>query len=191
MKFENLKVGMKIKAIDDYYVATNKSRRWVGTVTKVRDNGTFIAKTEHSISKVEEGLTYDRLRPEHFEEVVTKKKKIPLKVTNDNDIYVIYKGKVVAKATCIKDDNFNKYNKLFERLKSQQREINRLKEENESFENNMKSVLEIEKKQAVKEFAENLKRKLSNYYKSIDHYCCLVKAVNANDIDELLKEYDK
>ena len=53
----------------------------------------------------------------------------------------------------------NKYRKAFKRLKSKQREIDRLKEENESFENNMKSVLEIEKKQAVKEFAENLKRK--------------------------------
>ena len=85
----------------------------------------------------------------------------------------------------------NKYRKAFKRLKSKQREIDRLKEENESFENNMKSVLEIEKKQAVKEFAENLKRKFRNYYPSIDHYCCSVKAVNANDIDELLKEYEK
>ena len=85
----------------------------------------------------------------------------------------------------------NEYNKAFERLKSQQREIDRLKEENERFENNMKSVLEIEKKQAVKEFAEILKRKLHNYYPGIDQYCCSVKAVNANDIDELLKEYDK
>ena len=85
----------------------------------------------------------------------------------------------------------NEYNKAFERLKSQQREIDRLKEENERFGNNMKSVLEIEKKQAVKEFAEILKRKFHNYYPSIDQYCCSVKAVNANDIDELLKEYDK
>ena len=85
----------------------------------------------------------------------------------------------------------NEYNKAFERLKSQQREIDRLKEENERFENNMKSVLEIEKKQAVKEFAENLKRKFRKYYISTDNYCCSVKGVNANDIDELLKEYDK
>ena len=85
----------------------------------------------------------------------------------------------------------NKYRKAFKRLKSKQREIDRLKEENERFENNMKSVLEIEKKQAVKEFAEILKRKFHNYYPSIDQYCCSVKAVNANDIDELLKEYDK
>ena len=85
----------------------------------------------------------------------------------------------------------NEYSKAFERLKSQQQEIDRLKEENKRFENNMKSVLEIEKKQAVKEFAENLKRKFRKYYISTDNYCCSVKVVNANDIDELLKEYEK
>ena len=57
----------------------------------------------------------------------------------------------------------NKYRKAFERLKSQQREIDRLKKENESFENNMKSVLEIEKKQAVKEFAQKIKDGVADY----------------------------
>lgn len=32
-----------------------------------------------------------------------------------------------------------------------------------------------------------LKSKCHNYYPSIDHYCCSVKAVNLSDIDELLK----
>lgn len=54
-----------------------------------------------------------------------------------------------------------------------------------------KDELKQYKEQAVKEFAEILKRKFHNYYPSIDQYCCSVKAVNANDIDELLKEYDK
>lgn len=54
-----------------------------------------------------------------------------------------------------------------------------------------KDELKQYKAQAVKEFAEILKRKFHNYYSSIDQYCCSVKAVNANDIDELLKEYDK
>lgn len=36
-----------------------------------------------------------------------------------------------------------------------------------------------------------LKSKCHNYYPSIDHYCCSVKAVNLSDIDELLKEYEK
>ena len=114
MKLENLRVGMKIKAIDDYYGLTTKSREWVGTVTKICDNGTFIAKTESSVSMADKNRKYDCLRPEHFEEVVTKKKEvsmmkeIPLKVINDHDnIYVFYKGKVVAKATCREDDNFN------------------------------------------------------------------------------------
>ena len=76
-------------------------------------------------------------------------------------------------------------------ITEQEKEIDRLRAESKRFENNMKSVLEIEKKQAVKEFAENLKRKFSNYYKISGNYCCSVKAVNANDSDELLKEYEK
>ena len=35
-----------------------------------------------------------------------------------------------------------------------------------------------------------LKSKCHNYYPSIDHYCCSVKAVNLSDINELLKEYE-
>ena len=114
MKLENLRVGMMVQAVDDYYGLTVKSRKWVGTVTNICDNGTFIAKTESSISMADKNKKYDCLRPEHFEEVVTKKKKvttmkeIPLKVINDHgNIYVIYKGKVVTKATCREDDNFN------------------------------------------------------------------------------------
>lgn len=113
MKLENLRVGMKVRAIDDYYLLTTKSHKWVGTVTNVFTNGTFNARTESSVS-VDKNREYVALRPEHFEEVATKKKKvttmkeIPLKVTYDRDnIYVIYKGKVVAKATCREDDNFN------------------------------------------------------------------------------------
>lgn len=34
-----------------------------------------------------------------------------------------------------------------------------------------------------------LKSKCHNYYPSIDHYCCSVKAVNLSDIDEIIKEY--
>ena len=78
----------------------------------------------------------------------------------------------------------NEYSKAFERLKSQQREIDRLKEENERFENNMKSVLEIEKKNAVKEFAEELKVKAIKLNELECYHIC-------NLIDELLKEYDK
>lgn len=68
-------------------------------------------------------------------------------------------------------------------------EIAELKAENERFESNMKNVLEIEKKNAVKEFAERLKMKTHNYYPSIDSYCISKKAVLVSEIDELLKEY--
>lgn len=46
--------------------------------------------------------------------------------------------------------------------KEQQIEIERLKAENERFVNNMKNVLEIEKRNAVKEFAEKIERKNRN-----------------------------
>lgn len=59
-----------------------------------------------------------------------------------------------------------------------------------TYETNMKSVLEIEKKNAVKEFAEKLKKKVHNYYPSIDSYCMSRHVILVKDIDELLKEYD-
>lgn len=33
-----------------------------------------------------------------------------------------------------------------------------------------------------------LKSKCHNYYPSIDHYCCSIKAVNLSDINEFIKE---
>lgn len=67
----------------------------------------------------------------------------------------------------------------------------KLQVKNEKFEQNMKNVLEIEKKNAVKEFAEKLKKKAHNYYSSIDSYCTSRYVILVKDIDELLKEYDK
>lgn len=60
----------------------------------------------------------------------------------------------------------------------------KLKAENEQFEQNMKNVLEIEKKNAVKEFAEKLKAKYDG---------CYIVDKNRNwldfgDIDELFEE---
>lgn len=60
----------------------------------------------------------------------------------------------------------------------------------ERFLKNMKNVLEIEKRQAVKEFAEKLKRKafdkdMFNDWKGAT-YVVLVR-----EIDKLLKEYEK
>ena len=67
----------------------------------------------------------------------------------------------------------------------------KLQVKNEKFEQNMKNVLEIEKKNAVEEFAEKLKKKVHNYYPSIDSYCTSRHVILVKDIDELLKEYDK
>lgn len=44
-------------------------------------------------------------------------------------------------------------------------------------------------KEAVKEFAEKLKRECRNFYPSIDHYCCSEKAIKLADVDKLLKEF--
>lgn len=69
--------------------------------------------------------------------------------------------------------------------------FDRLEARSELFESNMKSVFEIEKKNAVKEFAERLKKKVHNYYPSIDSYCTSRHVILVKDIDELLKEYEK
>lgn len=84
--------------------------------------------------------------------------------------------------------------------------IEKREEENEQFLENMKNVLEIEKKQAVKEFAEKLKERLCVFFDenenndgSIDKALLLISiiGVRAKDgttisigmIDDLLKEY--
>ena len=112
-----------------------------------------------------------------------------------------------AKLTKAEHDR-DRYKAEIERLKAQQREIERLKDDyaklqelfaqyqmasdkeiiaqkkeaEKRFENNMKSVLEIEKKQAVKDFAEKVKKKYSLY----DDRHILYRI-----IDELLKEYEE
>lgn len=54
----------------------------------------------------------------------------------------------------------------------------------------MNAMCDIEdhRKQAVKEFAEKLKKKVHNYYPSIDSYCISRHVILVKDIDELLKE---
>lgn len=54
-----------------------------------------------------------------------------------------------------------------------------------------KAELKKYKTQAVKEFAEKLKKKVHNYYPSIDSYCTSKHVILVKDIDELLKEYEK
>ena len=47
----------------------------------------------------------------------------------------------------------------------------------------------IERK-AIEEFVEKLKKKVHNYYPSIDCYCTSKHVILVKDIDELLKEYN-
>lgn len=84
--------------------------------------------------------------------------------------------------------------KLFVRDK----EIDRLRAESKRFENNMKSVPEIEKKNVVKEFAEKVKDYLE--YKLVDEFGDMAVDVQyltididefEEYVDELLKEYEK
>ena len=116
MKFEDLEVGMKVKAIDDYYNVTRKYNQYVGEVTNIdEDNKTFTAKTIHSTfpDLGSRNRECDNLRANHFEPIPSEKKEIAtvnevVKVVRKRDTYyVIYKDKIVAKATCRKDDNFN------------------------------------------------------------------------------------
>lgn len=58
----------------------------------------------------------------------------------------------------------------------------------EQFERNMKNVLEIEKKNAVKEFAEKLK---ANSVETKSPEWGFMDFVDVNEIDELLKEYEQ
>ena len=116
MKFEDLEVGMKVRAIDDYYNVTRKYNQYVGEVTNIdEDNKTFTAKTIHSTfpDLGSRNREWDNLRANHFEPIPSEKKEIAtvnevVKVVRKRDTYyVIYKDKIVAKATCRKDDNFN------------------------------------------------------------------------------------
>jgi|GEM_PF-6675898 predicted RNase H-like nuclease (RuvC/YqgF family) len=66
--------------------------------------------------------------------------------------------------------------------------IQKLSEKNERFESNMKSVLEIEKKNAVKEFAEKLKE---NSIEINSRDFGFMDFVGVDAIDELLKEYEQ
>ena len=68
--------------------------------------------------------------------------------------------------------------------------IQKLSETNKRFASNMKSVLEIEKKNAVKEFAEKLKMKAFNK-DMFNDWAGATYVVLVREIDKLLKEYEK
>lgn len=114
MKFEDLKVGMKVRAIDNFYNFTSKKYQFEGEVTKINEKcKAFGVKTIHStIQGVHSASWYD-LKAEHFEAIPFEEKETAeveevVKVYLKKDTYyVIYNGKVAAKATCSEDDNFN------------------------------------------------------------------------------------
>lgn len=82
-------------------------------------------------------------------------------------------------------DNRVAFCKAYDQIRTENK---RLKAENERFVSNMKNVLEIEKENAVKEFAEKLKEKTGT---SFDYYKHFQKVVLSEQIDGLLKEYEK
>ena len=90
----------------------------------------------------------------------------------------------------IEVDNLNRdYHNSFERLKAQEREIERLKEKCEELRKEKLDAQDDQRKQAVKEFAEKIKAKLNAIFgKTI---CSDLDTEDITDIiDELLKEYE-
>lgn len=92
---------------------------------------------------------------------------------------------------CYKNEAEALYDAGYGNVSEYKAEIERLEAENERFENNMKNVLEIEKKQAKIDVLNELKKKTHNYYTSIDSYCIIQRVVLVRYIDELLKEYEE
>lgn len=89
------------------------------------------------------------------------------------------------------------YNRAWERLKSQRREIDELQkklEQHERLEHEIKALFGIEMLQAVQDFADKLKTRLEA---KEQHYICMYDwnghsaIVDCeNEVDELLKEYE-
>ena len=89
------------------------------------------------------------------------------------------------------------YNRAWERLKSQRREIDELQkklEQHERLEHEIKALFGIEMLQAVQDFADKLKIRLEA---KEQHYICMYDwnghsaVVDCeNEVDELLKEYE-
>ena len=89
------------------------------------------------------------------------------------------------------------YNRAWERLKSQRREIDELQkklEQHERLEHEIKALFGIEMLQVVQDFADKLKTRLEA---KEQHYICMYDwnghsaVVDCeNEVDELLKEYE-
>ena len=113
MKIKDLKIGMKVKAIDNFYGVTNKANGWVGEVVGFNhDNTRFIAKTI-KIKELNSIMTFQGLNPAHFT-VYNEQKEEPdkartiLQVTEHNGkIKVWYKDAIIAEAKCSEDDIYD------------------------------------------------------------------------------------
>ena len=118
MKIEDLKVGMKVKATGGsktVYNITNEEEKWVGTVIYIDVNDErFSAKTDSCDFKGAIKKSFEDLNPRYFEPVkekptITKKQeKELLRVTEHNkEIKVYYKDKLITKAKCSEEDNYD------------------------------------------------------------------------------------
>ena len=117
MMYDDLKIGMKVKAACDkcVYGVTNKENKWIGTVTQIYGDGTFSAKTiscMHGLRTARE--VFVDLNPGFFEPVEEKptaakpQEKELLRVTTYNkEIKVYYKDKLIATAKCSEEDNYD------------------------------------------------------------------------------------
>lgn len=116
MKFDDLKIGMKVKATCDkcVYGVTNKENKWIGTVTQIYGDGTFSAKTISCTHGCPVRKVFVDLKPGFFEPVEEKptaakpQEKELLRVTIYNkEIKVYYKDKLIATAKCSEEDNYD------------------------------------------------------------------------------------
>ena len=117
MMYEDLKIGMKVKAVCDecVYGITNKESKWIGTVTQIYRDGTFSAKTiscTHRLCTTRE--VFIDLNPGFFEPVEEEltaakpQEKELLRVTTYNkEIKVYYKDKLITTAKCSEEDNYD------------------------------------------------------------------------------------
>lgn len=78
------------------------------------------------------------------------------------------------------------YNAGYQKIDDLKAENNQLKTECALLDDELRIA-----RQDTIDVLNKLKSKCHNYYPSIDHYCCSVKAVNLSDIDELIKELIK
>ena len=142
------------------------------------DNGPFAC----SISMYKDALT---LITEQENEIEYRKKQYDNPVSENTRLYIEYDK--------LKDD-YAKLQELFAQYQmASDKEIRAQKEEaKKRFENNMRAVLKIEKKQAVKEFAEKVKCKSEMFLVAKGDGVYGEKPyVSIEKIDELLKEYEK